>query len=90
MAPDAGDTATCVEREVQLFLAVGFAEYIQALFAALLAQSNQLPGGEHRNNEQDRVGAVGSRLQHLKLVHNEIFLQAGERGSGGSALQIRQ
>ena len=45
-----------------------------------LARAHQFRLRKNRHNEQNRVGAASARLQQLKFVHDEIFLQAREFG----------
>ena len=68
--------APCVHGPLQFIFIVHFAQNVEAILAGPRSQPLQLILGQGSHNQQNRVGAVGSRFQQLEFIDNEILAQA--------------
>jgi len=58
------------------------------MLAGLGCQSREFGLVEGGDDEQDGIGAMRSRLQNLKFIHDKIFSQTGDSGAFGGQAQI--
>src|SRR5205823_12237132 len=87
---DSNHVKTVVERAIQFFVVMNFAQYIQSHAPDDRMQFAQLVIIQRCNDQQDGVGTIGTCLEHLELIHDEILTQTRDGHYGGGNAQIVQ
>lgn len=87
-AVDADQVASGIQRALQLIFVVNFAEHVKLVCCSGMRKREQVFLFEGRNDEQNRIGAMGAGFDDLKFIDYEILAQAGKGSCRRRLLQI--